>query len=82
MRLSQLTRRMDRGDEIRVCLFGAPIGREKLYCGAVRGIRKEDCMNAMSVCRVYACGGTVIVEVKAREGCSQKAMVDMPKGFV
>ena len=67
MRLSQLTRRMNRGDEICVCLFGAPIDRNELYRGAVGGIGRDDPLNRMSVSMVLADGDVLIVEVEKRK---------------
>ncbi len=68
MRLSQLTRRMDRGDELRVCLFGAPIDRNEIYAGKVREIKRDDPINGMSVSHVCAIGDTIVVEVAERGG--------------
>lgn len=66
MRLSQLTRRMDRSDEICVCLFGAPVKRMILYRGAVRGIKRADALNGMFVNHVCSDGDMIVVEVKER----------------
>ena len=66
MRLSQLTRRMDRSDEICVCLFGAPVDRAVLYHGAVCGIKRDDALNGMFVNHVCSDDDLIIVEVKER----------------
>ena len=66
MRLSQLTRRMDRDDEIRVCDYFAPCGRNPLYEGRVRGIKRDDPINGMPVSHVYACEDTIVVEIAER----------------
>ena len=64
MRLSQLTKRMDRGDEIRVCLFGAPIDRMEIYHGTAGGIKKDDPIRGMIVSHVAAASDTMVVEVR------------------
>lgn len=64
MRLSQLTRRMDRRDEIQVCLLGEPIDRNVAYSGAVRGIGRDDPLNRMSVNHVCACEDVLLIEVR------------------
>ena len=76
MRLSQLTRRMDRGDEIRVCLSATPVDRMEIYCGAVRGIKKENPINGMFVSHVCACDECIVVEVQERKKGGQSPGAD------
>ncbi len=49
MRLSQLTRRIDRDDTIMVFEQNAPVDQNLLYEGRVRGIKRDDPINGAFV---------------------------------
>lgn len=63
MRLSQLTRRINRDDMIMVFEQNAPVDQNLLYEGRVRGIKRDNPINRMSVSHVCAVGDTIVVEV-------------------
>ena len=67
MRLSQLTRRMRRGDRLCVRFAGDAEGRT-IYTGQVRGIRREDTLN-----------GAFVLEVRADEGVVTVTVTDPPR---
>lgn len=54
MRLSQLTRRIDRDDTVMVFDEHAPIDQNLLYAGRVRGIKRDDPINGAFVESVAA----------------------------
>ena len=54
MRLSQLTRRIDRDDTVMVFDEHAPIDQHLLYAGRVRGIKRDDPINGAFVESVLA----------------------------
>lgn len=67
MRLSQLTRRMDKDDEICVMDSEASIDQNLLYEGRVRGIRREDPLNGAFVECICAADSVICVAVSQKK---------------
>ena len=61
MRVSQLIHTMDRDDEIVIDDFDAPIDKNNLYKGTVRGIKKDNPINKMHVMSVCADNDVILV---------------------
>ena len=54
MKVSQLLHTIDRDDCVAIDDKNAPIDRNRIYDGTVRGIRKDDPINKMHVLCVFA----------------------------
>ena len=64
MKLSQLTKVMDKDEEIFVSDRNAPIDKMLLYSGAVRGIVRDNPINKYHVNSVCADDDTILVLVE------------------
>lgn len=63
MKVSQLIRVMDRGDDILIQDENLPIDQMTIYEGTVRGIKKDNPVNVMHVTCVSAIGDLIAVLV-------------------
>lgn len=54
MRISQLTKVIDKDEKIIIEDYDAPIDKMRLYDGEVRGIKRDDPINKMTVVSVCA----------------------------
>lgn len=68
MRLSQLTKVMNRNDRITVMLSAAPVDQMCLYDGMIRGIYRDNPINRGHITTLLAYDNVVIVEIKLAEG--------------
>lgn len=66
MKVSQLIHAMDKDDELIVDDESKPINKMQLYRGSVRGIKRDDPINAMHVNGVFACDNIIVVLVGER----------------
>ena len=66
MKVSQLIHAMDKDDELIVDDESKPINKMQLYRGSVRGIERDDPINAMHVNSVFACDNIIVVLVGER----------------
>ena len=66
MKVSQLIHAMDKDDELIVDDESKPINKMQLYRGSVRGIKRDDPINAMHVNSVFACDNIIVVLVGER----------------
>lgn len=67
MRLSQLTKLMDRDDEIIVEDYHAPIDKMRLFCGKVKAIRRDDPINKSRIVSVCADNDTILILIEQKE---------------
>lgn len=63
MRISQLTRLMDKDDEIIIGDGNAPIDKMNLYTGTVRGIKRDNPINKMHITDISAMDDKILVLV-------------------
>ena len=61
MRVSQLIHAMDRSDIIVIDDYNAPVFKNRIYCGEVRGIKRDDPINKMHVSSICADGDVLLV---------------------
>ena len=66
MRVSQLIHAMDKDEKIIINDEIKPVNRMELYVGSVRGIKRDDPINAMHVNSVFACDNIMIVLVNTK----------------
>lgn len=64
MRVSQLLKVMDKDEDICIEDYNKTIDDMELYCGAVRGIKKDDPINKMQVVAIVAINDLLCVCVR------------------
>jgi hypothetical protein len=64
MRVSQLTKVMPDNHYIVIIDTNAPIGKERLYGGEVRGIKRDDPINKMHISCIFSDDDKIIIAVE------------------
>ena len=62
MRVSQLLKLMDKTDFVGIFDAEKPIGKDRIYQGEVRGIKKDDPVNINRVVKVFAYDDSIIIQ--------------------
>ena len=63
MKLSQLTRLMDKDDEIIINDDSKSVLSQRLYAGLVRGINRDNPINKYPITNIFGCDNAIVVFV-------------------